>query len=151
MGVTTMHRLVMTSSIPTVGGLYWINNEIGIFANYAQSIESPSGTERTPIAEIAPPELGEGIEFGLRFDLLSGKLDGQFAYYSITKENDNEFAYSTRHYSINIYPGSIYGVEFPENYFGANNDGYMKCRESCRKTRCWRQDSLRRCRIRLHL
>ena len=109
---------------PTIGGLFWINDEIGIFANYAQSIESPSGTERTPIAEIAPPELGEGIEFGLRFDLFGGKLDGQFAYYSITKENDNEFAYSTALLN-QIYPGSIYGAEFPENYFGANNDGYM--------------------------
>ena len=79
---------------PTIGGLFWVNDKIGIFANYAESIETPSGTERTPLAEMAPPELGAGVEFGVRFDLFNGKLDGQLAYYSITKENDNAFAYS---------------------------------------------------------
>ncbi|MDA9589198.1 TonB-dependent receptor [Opitutales bacterium] len=100
---------------PTIGGLFWVNDKIGIFANYAQSIETPSGTERTPLAEMAPPELGEGIEFGVRFDLFSGKLDGQLAYYSITKENDNAFAYSDSMLNL-IYPYEIYGSEFPENY-----------------------------------
>ena len=109
---------------PTIGGLFWINEKVGIFANFAQSIETPSGTERTPIADMAPTELGEGIEVGVRFDLLNGKLDGQLAYYSITKENDNEFAYSSALLN-QIYPGSLYGDEFPENYYGENNDGYI--------------------------
>ena len=100
---------------PTIGGLFWVNDKIGIFANYAQSIETPSGTQRTPLAEMAPPELGEGIEFGVRFDLFNGKLDGQLAYYSITKENDNAFAYSDSMLNL-IYPYEIYGSEFPENY-----------------------------------
>ena len=100
---------------PTIGGLFWVNDKIGIFANYAQSIETPSGTQRTPLAEMAPPELGEGIEFGVRFDLFSGKLDGQLAYYSITKENDNAFAYSDGMLNL-IYPYAIYGTQFPENY-----------------------------------
>ena len=100
---------------PTIGGLFWVNDKVGIFANYAQSIETPSGTERTPLAEMAPPELGEGIEFGVRFDLFSGKLDGQLAYYSIIKENDNAFAYSDGMLNL-IYPFEIYGSEFPENY-----------------------------------
>ena len=72
---------------------------------------------------MAPPELGEGVEAGIRFDLLNGKLDGQLAYYSITKENDNEFAYSTGLLNI-IYPAEIYGDEFPENYY-ANGTGYI--------------------------
>ena len=88
---------------PTIGGLFWVNDKIGIFANYAQSIETPSGTQRTPLAEMAPPELGAGIEFGVRFDLFNGKLDGQLAYYSITKENDNAFAYSDGMLNL-IYP-----------------------------------------------
>ena len=108
---------------PTIGGLFWVNDKIGIFANYAQSIETPSGTERTPLSEMAPPELGEGIEFGIRFDLFSGKLDGQLAYYSITKENDNAFAYSDGMLNL-IYPYAIYGTQFPENYqlFYLNGD-----------------------------
>ena len=111
---------------PTIGGLFWVNDKIGIFANYAQSIETPSGTQRTPLAEMAPPELGEGIEFGVRFDLFNGKLDGQLAYYSITKENDNAFAYSDSMLN-KIYPYEIYGSEFPENYqlFKLNGDPHL--------------------------
>ena len=105
---------------PTIGGLFWINDEISIFASYAQSIETPSGTERTPIAEIAPPELGEGVEFGVRFDLFSGKLDGQLCYYSITKENDNSFAYSDNMLK-EIYRYDDYNAEFPEIYNEAGN------------------------------
>ena len=100
---------------PTIGGLFWLSDKVGIFANYAQSIEAPSGTARTPLAEIAPPELGKGIEFGVRFDLFSGKLDGQVAYYSITKENDNSFAYSDKMLDL-IFPFSEYGSEYEENY-----------------------------------
>ena len=107
---------------PTIGGLFWVNDKVGIFANYAQSIESPSGTARTPLGEIAPPELGMGIEFGLRFDLFSGKLDGQLAYYSITKENDNAFAYSDDMLDL-IFPYDEYGSEYEENYQTYKNVG----------------------------
>ncbi|MDB2506485.1 TonB-dependent receptor [Opitutales bacterium] len=110
---------------PTIGGLFWVNDKIGIFANYAQSIETPSGTQRTPLAEMAPPELGEGIEFGVRFDLFNGKLDGQLAYYSITKINDNAFAYSDPMLNL-IYPYEIYGSQFPENYDLTKENGDPK-------------------------
>ena len=111
---------------PTIGGLFWVNDKIGVFANYAESIETPSGTERTPLSEMAPPELGAGFEFGVRFDLFNGKLDGQLAYYSITKENDNSFAYSDSMLNA-IYPyyydygeptqrKSEYAIQFEEIY-----------------------------------
>ena len=104
---------------PTIGALFWVTNNIGFFANYAQSIESPSGTDRTPTGEIAPPELGEGFEAGIRFDLFEGKLDGQIALYRIIKENDNEFAYSDS-LLRSIYTFGRYGAQFPE-IFNDNN------------------------------
>lgn len=100
---------------PTLGGLFWLTDNVGIFANYARSIESPSGTERTPLGEIAPPELGLGYEAGIRFDLMQGKLDGQFAIYRIIKENDNEFRYSDGLLRA-IYPFDQYGADYPELY-----------------------------------
>ena len=104
---------------PTIGALFWVTNNIGFFANYAQSIESPSGTDRTPTGEIAPPEFGEGFEAGIRFDLLEGKLDGQIALYRIIKENDSEFAYSDS-LLRSIYTFGRYGAKYPE-IFNDNN------------------------------
>jgi outer membrane receptor protein involved in Fe transport len=105
---------------PTIGTLFWVTNNIGFFANYAQSIESPSGTDRTPTGEIAPPELGEGFEAGIRFDLLEGKLDGQIAVYRIIKENDSEFTYSDGLLK-KIYTFEQYGAQYPEIFNPKNN------------------------------
>jgi outer membrane receptor protein involved in Fe transport len=104
---------------PTIGLLFWVTENIGVFANYSESIESPSGTERTPIGEIAPPELGEGPEVGIRFDLLEGKLDGQISLYQIIKENDSEFAYSDG-LLRRIYTFEEFGAKYPE-LFNSND------------------------------
>ena len=33
---------------PSIGALYWLNKNYGIFGNFAQSIETPTREERTP-------------------------------------------------------------------------------------------------------
>ncbi len=104
---------------PSIGALYWLSDGIGVFANYAKSIQPPTGTERTPLGDIAPAEIGEGVEAGIRFDLMEGKLDGQFAAYQIVKENDNEFGYSDS-LLRQIYPYAIYGQTHPELYNSSN-------------------------------
>jgi outer membrane receptor for ferric coprogen and ferric-rhodotorulic acid len=42
--------------------------------------------ELTPLGEIIPPVFGEGYEYGFRFDLLDGKLNGQITAFYIEKE-----------------------------------------------------------------
>jgi outer membrane receptor protein involved in Fe transport len=109
---------------PSIGALYWVNKSFAIFGNYAESIEAPRGQERTPIGTLPPPEYGKGIEGGLRFNTLTDNLEGQITYYSIEKENDNEFTYSDSLLS-QIYPKyqadgttlSYYGENFPEIYW----------------------------------
>ena len=100
---------------PSIGALYWLNKEIGVFVNYAESIETPTGQDRTPIGTLAPPELGKGIEIGMRFNNSNNNIDGQIAYYSIEKENDDEFRY-TDNQLLEIYPFSVYGTSHPEIY-----------------------------------
>ena len=111
----TYHKLS-----PSLGALYWLNSSVGIFANYAESIESPAGTQRTPIGEIAPPEYGRGLEGGIRFSTNDNKIDGQFVYYQIEKENDDEFPYTTNMLNA-IYPFSVYGEQYPELYYNGGS------------------------------
>ena len=94
---------------PSLGGLFWINQNIGVFANYAESMQTPRGNaeDRTPVGTLAPPEIGKGKEIGIRFNNENLKIDGQLAYYSIKKENDNEFKYSNKHLNL-IYPYDEY-------------------------------------------
>jgi outer membrane receptor protein involved in Fe transport len=85
-----------TEVSPTIGALYWLNSEVGLFANYAESIQSPTGLDLDPIGRLIPPVTGEGYEYGLRFDLFEGKLNGQIAVFYIEKENDDIVNYDWR-------------------------------------------------------
>lgn len=105
-----------TKYSPSFGALYWINNNLGIFGNYAESIETPTGQDRTPIGTLAPPEYGKGYEIGIRFSNPLNSIDGQLTFYSIEKENDDEFAYSNSLLKA-IYPKEIYGDLYPEIYY----------------------------------
>lgn len=92
-----------TKASPSLGGLYWINNKLGIFANYAESIESPTGQTRTPLGTLPDPEIGKGYEIGMRYSTPDNSFDAQLAFYAIEKENDNEFSYSNLQL-LQIYP-----------------------------------------------
>lgn len=99
---------------PSIGALYWITDGIGVFANYAKSIQSPDGTDLDPFGDVIPPVYGEGYEYGLRFDLFDGKLNGQIIAFYIEKENDNIVNYDFRLSDIITY--EEYGQKYP-NYF----------------------------------
>ncbi|MGJ8653887.1 MAG: TonB-dependent siderophore receptor [Opitutaceae bacterium] len=78
-----------TEASPSIGALFWLNEHFGVFANYAQSIESPTGWDINPIGESIPAETGIGMEAGIKFELMDGKLSGQLTFFDITKENDS--------------------------------------------------------------
>ncbi len=111
-----------TKVSPSIGGLFWINPSLGVFVNYAESIQSPSGTQFNPIGEIVPPEYGRGFETGIRFNTLNNTLDGQLVFYTIEKENDDEFRYTTGMLNT-IYPAATYGEAFPYLYYTNANAG----------------------------
>lgn len=73
---------------PSLGALFWLNQSWAVFANYAESIESPTGWKLTPDGDSVDPETGRGFEYGLKYDLLDGKLTGQFIAFHIEKQND---------------------------------------------------------------
>jgi outer membrane receptor protein involved in Fe transport len=77
-----------TQASPSIGALFWIKPGWAIFANYAESIESPTGFSIDPEGNIVPPQTGKGLEYGFKFDLLNGKLNGQILGFQVEKEND---------------------------------------------------------------
>ena len=77
-----------TQASPSIGALLWIKPGWAIFANYAESIESPTGFSIDPEGNIVPPQTGKGVEYGFKFDLLEGKLNGQILGFQVEKEND---------------------------------------------------------------
>jgi hypothetical protein len=105
---------------PTIGTLYWITNEVGFFANYAESIQSPTEIDLDPWGELLPAVTGEGYEFGLRFDLFDGKLNGQISSFYIEKENDKIVNYDYRLNEVLDTPEMR--AQFPQYWNPANGN-----------------------------
>ena len=104
-----------TEFSPSLGGLFWVRDNFGVFANYAESIQTPSGQDRTPLGTLVAPEIGKGLEIGFRFSSEDNKIDAQLAYYSIEKENDDEFKYSNIQLN-QIYDFDVYKYKRPYIY-----------------------------------
>jgi len=68
-----------------VGALYDLVPGLAIFANYAEAFdENGFGAQGEPL----PPQTGDGIDVGFKFDgLLGGKLSGTATYFDITRED----------------------------------------------------------------
>lgn len=74
---------------PSLGALYWLNSNFALFGNYSKSIESPTGWELQPDGKDIPPQTGKGYEYGMKFELLDGKITGQALAFHVTKKNDS--------------------------------------------------------------
>lgn len=74
---------------PSLGGLYWLNSNWALFGNFSKSIESPTGWELQPDGKDIPPQTGKGFEYGVKFELLNGKITGQALAFNVTKRNDS--------------------------------------------------------------
>lgn len=73
---------------PSLGALFWVTERLAVFANYSESIESPTGFQRDPYGNLVPPQIGKGWEGGIKFEALEGKLNGQVVGFFTKKEND---------------------------------------------------------------
>ncbi|MEM8677585.1 MAG: TonB-dependent siderophore receptor [Cyanobacteria bacterium P01_G01_bin.67] len=70
---------------PRVGLVYQPIPQVSLFGSYSQSF-SPN-SETTADFEPLDPEESEGFEFGIKGEILSGKLLATLGYFNITKKN----------------------------------------------------------------
>jgi outer membrane receptor protein involved in Fe transport len=117
-GSTSEIDEVYTEVSPSLGMLFWLNQNIGVFANYAESIESPTGWKLDPTGKSIPAELGSGLEGGFKFEFLEGKISGQLIGYRIIKENDNLSEFTNAQLS-SLYPFATYPEIYEEKDDGS--------------------------------
>ncbi|MEM8832650.1 MAG: TonB-dependent siderophore receptor, partial [Cyanobacteria bacterium P01_G01_bin.19] len=70
---------------PRVGLVYQPIPQISLFGSYSQSFTPNTAT--TSSGDLLEPEEGEGFEFGIKGEILQGKLFSTLAYLNITKKN----------------------------------------------------------------
>ena len=103
-----------TEVSPSLGALFWLTQNLGIFGNYAESIESPDGYALDPVGDSMPPELGRGMECGIKFEFLDGKISGQLTGYRILKLNDRLNGLTNLQLE-RLYPRNEYKFLYDEN------------------------------------
>ena len=70
---------------PRLGLLYQLNENLSLYGSYSQSFNPNS--ETTSSGSVLEPQRGKGYEFGVKSDLLDGKLFATLAYFDISKQN----------------------------------------------------------------
>jgi len=78
-------RLDASALTPRVGLLYQVTPAVSLYGSYSQSFRP--NTERTTTGQILDPQRGKGYEFGVKSELLNGKLLATLAYFDVTKQN----------------------------------------------------------------
>ena len=80
---TTSPKEKSDTNAPQIGGMFNLNDSIGFYGFYSESIEVNgliSGVRAAPL-------LGKGLEFGSKFSFLGGRVSGSVATFDITFEN----------------------------------------------------------------
>lgn len=70
---------------PRIGLLYQFTDRLSLYGSYSQSFTPNSAT--TASGATIDPQRGKGYEFGVKSDLLDGKLFATLAYFDISKQN----------------------------------------------------------------
>ncbi len=70
------------------GATYELTDEFSIYANKSESFKAPGATRRDPDFNSLSSAIGEGQEFGLKFDLFEKKVSGLASYYKSEFEGD---------------------------------------------------------------
>ena len=73
---------------PSLGALFWITDQLGVFGNYSKSVISPTGFQYDIFGVLTPPETGEGQEVGFKFASQDGRINAQLMAFRIDKKND---------------------------------------------------------------
>ncbi len=77
--------LTASALTPRIGLLYQFNKQLSAYGSYSQSFTPNPGTARSGAA--FEPQRGKGYEFGVKSDLIDGKLFATLAYFDISKQN----------------------------------------------------------------
>ncbi|WP_310426604.1 TonB-dependent siderophore receptor [Chamaesiphon sp. VAR_48_metabat_135_sub] len=77
--------LTASALTPRLGLLYQFNNRLSAYGSYSQSFAPNEGT--TAAGAALEPQRGKGYEFGVKSDLIEGKLFATLAYFDISRQN----------------------------------------------------------------
>ncbi|MFT3782177.1 MAG: TonB-dependent receptor [Nibricoccus sp.] len=77
-------KVDISKDSPMFGAMFDITKEISVFAVHSTSL-FPTTDKNDELTVQMPPEIGKSNEFGVKVELLNGKISGTVSYYKINK------------------------------------------------------------------
>jgi iron complex outermembrane receptor protein len=77
-------KVDISKNSPMFGAMFDITKEVSVFAVHSTSI-FPT-TDKNDFSVQMPPEVGKSNEFGVKCEILNGKISGTVSYYKIKKD-----------------------------------------------------------------
>lgn len=75
-------RTDFEGTVRTTGAVYHLNNNFSLVANAATNIGVPDFRRTVfPDGATAPPSKGEGVDYGINFNLFDNRINGRVVYY----------------------------------------------------------------------
>jgi iron complex outermembrane receptor protein len=83
---TTAAAQSAEETTPQFGVLIQPVKQVGFFASYSESFNPIGGAKVTRGVPVGPydPVVGEGVDLGIKFNLMDGKLSANFGYFDVT-------------------------------------------------------------------
>ena len=71
----------------TIGGVYHVTRWLGLSANYAETFNPPPSNAQRYDGSLIPPTAAKGVDFGVRFNLLGGRVAANVNYFESHEDN----------------------------------------------------------------
>lgn len=84
----TLNQTDQTETTPQIGITYKLDEDVSLYASKSSSFQPNSRSDnRDPNSAFLPPEEGEGIEAGIKFNLFGDKMIGSLSAFEIKRRN----------------------------------------------------------------
>lgn len=98
---TTANLTEQSKTSPMVGAIYKVTDAISVFGLYSTSLFPDSGKDSRG-AQFTP-QIGKGMEFGVKFETPDGKLSGTVSYFNILREGGSQFDPNKNSVNTDLY------------------------------------------------
>jgi outer membrane receptor protein involved in Fe transport len=84
---TLNDKLTTRADSPSAGAVYRLTPWLSLFANYSKSFVGPASRFTTVNRTLAPIRKGIGQDYGIKLNLLDGRITGSIGYYNTVELN----------------------------------------------------------------
>lgn len=121
----------------TLGGVFHVTKSLSAFANHSNNRQLPNFNIHLVDSYIAPMAEGQGSDFGLKLDLLGGKVYATASYYTTEQKNTTDYGNVANMVALNnrvltalFNAGEITAQERTSRTLDPAINGYLADREA---------------------